>query len=182
MVSSYTANLAAFLTASKMSSPVNSAEDLAKQTKIKDGTYCCGSTRTFFRDSTIPTYKKLNAFMESTKPSVMTDGNKAGLDRVRKEEGSYAFFMEAASIEYNMQQYCDLRQLGGLLDSKGYGIALPKDSPYTHAISAGVLALQERGTLKLLKIRWWKKLRGGGTCSKITTGTSAQLSLAQLGG
>ena len=95
------------------------------------------------QDSTIPTYKKLNAFMESTKPSVMTDGNKAGLDRVRrilslniritvnvaftdsviafsvfsspswvqvrKEEGSYAFFMEAASIEYNMQQYCDLR-------------------------------------------------------------------------
>ena len=23
------------------------------------------------------------------------------------------------------------------------------------------MALQERGTLKLLKIRWWKKLRGG---------------------
>ena len=36
------------------------------------------------QDSTIPTYKKLNAFMESTKPSVMTDGNKAGLDRVRR--------------------------------------------------------------------------------------------------
>ena len=30
-------------------------------------------------------------------------------EKVRKEEGSYAFFMEAASIEYNMQQYCDLR-------------------------------------------------------------------------
>ena len=30
-------------------------------------------------------------------------------EQVRKEEGSYAFFMEAASIEYNMQQYCDLR-------------------------------------------------------------------------
>ena len=74
MVSSYTANLAgiytiipplqvairslfvaAFLTASKMSSPVNSAEDLAKQTKIKYGTYCCGSTRTFFRVSALIT-------------------------------------------------------------------------------------------------------------------------------
>ena len=43
--------VSAFLTASKMSSPVNSAEDLAKQTKIKYGTYCCGSTRTFFRVS-----------------------------------------------------------------------------------------------------------------------------------
>ena len=38
----------------------------------------------------------------------------------------YAFFMEAASIEYHIERYCDLKQLGGLLDSKGYGIALPK--------------------------------------------------------
>ena len=43
-----------------------------------------GLKKTLFQDSTIPTYKKLNAFMESTKPSVMTDGNKAGLDRVRR--------------------------------------------------------------------------------------------------
>ena len=48
-ISSYTANLAAFLTASKMATPVNNAEDLAKQTKIKYGTYCCGSTNGFFR-------------------------------------------------------------------------------------------------------------------------------------
>ena len=40
--------ISAFLTASKMASPVNSAEDLAKQTKIKYGTYCCGSTNAFF--------------------------------------------------------------------------------------------------------------------------------------
>ena len=39
----------AFLTNSKMSSPVNSAEDLSKQTKIKYGTYCCGSTNSFFK-------------------------------------------------------------------------------------------------------------------------------------
>ena len=25
-----------------------------------------------------------------------------------------------------MERYCELKQLGGLLDSKGYGIALPK--------------------------------------------------------
>merc|ERR1712130_640453 len=49
MMSSYTANLAAFLTANKMSSPVNGAEDLSKQTKIKYGTYCCGSTNAFFQ-------------------------------------------------------------------------------------------------------------------------------------
>jgi Ligand-gated ion channel len=49
LISSYTANLAAFLTAERMQSPIESAEDLAKQTEIKYGTVESGSTREFFR-------------------------------------------------------------------------------------------------------------------------------------
>ena len=117
----------------------------------------------FFQGSTIPTYQKMNAFMESAKPSVYTSGNAAGIDRVRKEDGLYAFFMEAAAIEYHiqvkirymqsysdrvltyhMQRKCDLRQLGGLLDSKGYAIAMPKNSPYSATISQGVIRLIEK--------------------------------------
>lgn len=182
MISSYTANLAAFLTAAKMDSPVNSAEDLAKQTKIKYGTYCCGSTNAFFQSSTIPTYQKLNAFMESAKPSVYTATNGAGIERVRKEDGMYAFFMEGASIEYNVERKCDLTQIGGLLDSKGYGVALPPGSPYTRAISAGILALQEKGILQKLKIKWWKEMHGGGQCVGGEGASSAQLGLPNLGG
>ena len=53
MISSYTANLAAFLTVERMESPVESAEDLAKQTKIKYGCLESGSTRAFFRVSSV---------------------------------------------------------------------------------------------------------------------------------
>ena len=56
------------------------------------------------------------------------------------------------------------------------------DSPYTAAISAGVLKLQEDGILKELKIKWWEKMRGGGSCKVAAGGGNAQLSLAQLGG
>lgn len=49
MISSYTANLAAFLTVERMDSPIESAEDLAKQTKIKYGALHGGSTASFFR-------------------------------------------------------------------------------------------------------------------------------------
>jgi len=181
MMSSYTANLAAFLTASKMSSPVNSAEDLAKQTKIKYGTYCCGSTNSFFKHSTIPTYQKLNAFMESAKPSVYTSGNSAGIDRVRKEDGLYAFFMEAAAIEYHIERKCDLKQLGGLLDSKGYGIALPKDSPYTAAISQGVIKLIETGEVKRIKERWWK-VTGDDSCHEQAGAGGDQMGVEALAG
>ena len=37
----------------------------------------------------------------------------------------YAFLMESTSLEYITERYCDLTQIGGLLDSKGYGIAMP---------------------------------------------------------
>ena len=47
-ISSYTANLAAFLTTERMITPIENADDLAKQTKIKYGTLGRGSTMTFF--------------------------------------------------------------------------------------------------------------------------------------
>lgn len=38
------------------------------------------------------------------------------------------------------------------------------DSPYRTAISGAVLKLQEEGKLHILKTRWWKEKRGGGSC------------------
>jgi len=51
IISSYTANLAAFLTVERMQSPIESAEDLAKQTEIKYGMVDSGTTREFFKAS-----------------------------------------------------------------------------------------------------------------------------------
>merc|ERR1711860_482570 len=74
-------------------------------------------------------------------------------------------------------------QIGGLLDSKGYGIALPPESPYTKTVSAGILALQEAGVLQKLKTRWWKHMHGGGQCAgEAGEDNSAQLGLPNLGG
>merc|ERR1712098_270528 len=123
--------------------------------------------------------------MENAKPSVFTkppDGNTKGIDRVIKQQGMYAFFMEAAAIEYWVQRKCELTQLGGLLDSKGYGIALPPGSPYTKVISEGVVKLQEQGVIEELKTKWWTKMRGGGTCEVGQAKASARLTLQHLGG
>lgn len=38
------------------------------------------------------------------------------------------------------------------------------DSPYRTAISGAILKLQEEGKLHMLKTRWWKEKRGGGSC------------------
>jgi len=49
IISSYTANLAAFLTVERMDAPIASADDLAKQTRIEYGAVRDGSTMTFFK-------------------------------------------------------------------------------------------------------------------------------------
>ena len=64
------------------------------------------------------------AFMSGDIKNFATS-NKAGKDRVHKDDGKYAFLMESTSVEYIVERECELTQIGGLLDSKGYGIALP---------------------------------------------------------
>lgn len=49
MISSYTANLAAFLTSEGLEEGIKDIKDLPKQTKVTYGTIDSGSTREFFR-------------------------------------------------------------------------------------------------------------------------------------
>lgn len=74
--------------------------------------------------------------MESARPSVFTSSNMEGVDRVVKGKGAYAFLMESTSIEYVIERNCELTQVGGMLDSKGYGIAMPP-SEYTYVLYIG---------------------------------------------
>lgn len=57
--------------------------------------------------------------------TVHTKSNDEGVARVKKENGNYAFMMESVPMEYRTNRDCELMQVGDLLDSKGYGIALP---------------------------------------------------------
>ncbi|XP_049802382.1 glutamate receptor ionotropic, kainate 2-like isoform X1 [Schistocerca nitens] len=182
MIASYTANLAAFLTNSKLDAPIEGVEDLAKQTKIKYGTYGGGSTAGFFKNSNDSLYQRMWLVMKQARPDVFTADNQEGVERVKKEKGNYAFFMESTSIEYQTALNCDLRKIGGLLDSKGYGIALPRDSPFRTAVSGAVLQLQERGNLSALKTRWWKAPEGKECPSDVNTVDSAELGILNVGG
>lgn len=183
MISSYTANLAAFLTVEKVVYPIERAEDLYKHPMhIKYGCVESGSTGTFFQNS-----KPHSTFKKMYEEMVFVESNDQGKAEV--EKGNYAFFMESASIEYTIERNCNLTQIGGLLDSKGYGIAWAKNSTrkrdYRTKLSEGILSLQESGILEVLKNRWWKEKRGGGACD-IDDGQGGEgvkeLTLANVGG
>ncbi|XP_015514437.2 glutamate receptor ionotropic, kainate 2 [Neodiprion lecontei] len=157
MTSSYTANLAAFLTAGKMGDSITSAEDLATQSSIKYGVVDGGSTSMFFKNSSNSVYQRMWAAMMEARPSVFTKDNAEGVKRVLGEDSKYAFIMESTSIEYHVARSCKLEQIGGFLDNKGYGIAMPLNSPYRTLFSEAVLKLQEQGVLQKLKDKWWKE-------------------------
>uniref|UniRef100_A0A061QLK3 Putative glutamate receptor n=1 Tax=Cupiennius salei TaxID=6928 RepID=A0A061QLK3_CUPSA len=183
MISSYTANLAAFLTVEKLVSPIESAEDLASQEKIKYGCVESGSTRVFFQNSNITTYQKMFKFMQKHSSEVYVSNNNAGISKVK--DGNYAYLMEATTIEYNTERECNLTQIGGLLDSKGYGIAVRKGNSKLRAwLSGGILQLQEEGKLHTFKERWWKEKKGGGRCSDASksSGSVNELGLGNVGG
>ncbi|CAF3618281.1 unnamed protein product [Adineta steineri] len=177
LISSYTANLAAFLTVEKLVNPIESAEDLAKQSKIKYGVVNGGSTEQFFRESSIPTYQTMWKYMKNN-PDIFVKKNQDGIDRVKAE--SYAFLMESTSIEYTVQRECNLTQIGGLLDNKGYGIGLPEGSPYRERFSEIILDLQEKGIIQKSYNKWWK---GKGTCSSEKKDSKANpLGVTNVGG
>ncbi|XP_054002683.1 glutamate receptor ionotropic, kainate 2 isoform X5 [Hylaeus anthracinus] len=181
IISSYTANLAAFLTVERMITPIENAEDLAGQTDISYGTLESGSTMTFFRDSMIETYKKMWRFMENKKPSVFVPTYEEGIQRVH--QGDYAFLMESTMLDYIVQRDCNLTQIGGLLDSKGYGIATPMGSPWRDKISLAILELQEKGEIQILYDKWWKS--PGDTCMRTEKGKESKansLGVANIGG
>lgn len=100
--------------------------------------------------------------MESKKPPVFVSSYEEGIQRVL--QGNYAFLMESTMLDYAVQRDCNLTQIGGLLDSKGYGIATPKGSPWRDKISLAILELQEKGVIQILYDKWWKNT--GDVCNR----------------
>jgi ionotropic glutamate receptor len=185
MTSSYTANLAAFLTMERLEPSIESAEALSKQTKIKYGTVEGGATQAFFRESNYSTFQRMWTSMIQARPSVFEKNNADGVKRVQTTKNRmYAFLMESSQIEYEIETKCDLKQVGNWLDSKGYGIAMPIDYPYRSAINTAILKLQEDSKLIELKDKWWKKMRDEPSCPSIRSSekSSSEVALANVGG
>ncbi|XP_071324869.1 glutamate receptor ionotropic, kainate 3 isoform X1 [Trachinotus anak] len=176
IISSYTANLAAFLTVERMDSPVDSADDIAKQTKIEYGVVKDGATMSFFKKSKVSTFEKMWAFMSSRPSTSLVKSIEDGIQRVLKSD--YALIMESTTIDYITKRNCNLTQVGGLIDSKGYGIGTPLGSPYRDKISIAILSILEDGRLHMLKEKWWS----GSSCLDGERRETGPMGIQNLGG
>ncbi|KAL7981571.1 hypothetical protein Chor_005659, partial [Crotalus horridus] len=152
IISSYTANLAAFLTVQRMDVPIESVDDLADQTAIEYGTIHGGSSMTFFQNSRYQTYQRMWNYMYSKQPSVFVKSTEEGIARVLNS--NYAFLLESTMNEYYRQRNCNLTQ--DLSPKKELG------SAFRDEFDLAILQLQETNRLEILKRKWWE----GGQCPK----------------
>ena len=147
VLSSYTANLAAFLTVTRMDSPIGNFDDLANQDKIQYGTVMDTSIMDFIRDKArsqqSPNDKYHRLYMMINKESNQIRSLQEGLDRVKSSnsKSNFAFLWDVAVIQHEIirDENCSLTSTPDSISGKGYGIALRQGSDHTEFFSLGIL-------------------------------------------
>ena len=61
--------------------------------------------------------------MSSKPSSSLVKSIEEGIQRVLRSD--YALLMESTTIDYITRRNCNLTQVGGIIDSKGYGVGTP---------------------------------------------------------
>ncbi|NXV54984.1 GRIK5 protein, partial [Molothrus ater] len=128
------------------------------------------------QNSRYQTYQRMWNYMHSKQPSVFVKSTEEGIARVLNSK--YAFLLESTMNEYHRRHNCNLTQIGGLLDTKGYGIGMPLGSPFRDEITLAILQLQENNRLEILKRKWWE----GGHCPKEEDHRAKGLGMENIGG
>uniref|UniRef100_A0A8C8F538 Glutamate receptor n=1 Tax=Oncorhynchus tshawytscha TaxID=74940 RepID=A0A8C8F538_ONCTS len=160
--SSYTANLAAYLTVSRMDNAVRTFQDLSKQMDLAYGTVRDSAVYEYFRAKGTNALEQDSTFAELWRTINKNNGHEHSVsspsEGIRKVN-SFAFLWDMAVVEYAAltDDDCTLTVTGNSMSSKGYGLALQHGSPYRDLFSQKILDLQEKGDLDILKQKWWPR-------------------------
>ncbi|KAH8278044.1 hypothetical protein KR026_006912 [Drosophila bipectinata] len=182
IANSYTANLAAFLTNSKMEGSIGSLKDLSGQKKVKFGTIYGGSTYNLLAESNETVYRLAFTQMNNDDPSAYTKDNGEGVHRVQRNRGNYMFLMETTTLEYHKELHCNLRSVGEKFGEKHYAIAVPFGAEYRSSLSEAILKLSERGKLYDFKQRWWKNNKGEKCEEEVDPSATPDMNFEELRG
>uniref|UniRef100_A0A672NB84 Glutamate receptor n=1 Tax=Sinocyclocheilus grahami TaxID=75366 RepID=A0A672NB84_SINGR len=134
--SSYTANLAAYLTVSRMDNAVRTFQDLSKQTELSYGTVRDSAVFEYFRVKGTNPLEQDSTFAELWRTINKNQGQDnsvtspaEGIRKVKRDP--YAFLWDMAVLEYAAltDDDCTLVVTGNSMSSKGYGLALQHGMP-----------------------------------------------------
>ena len=147
IITSYTANLTAFLTVKNINPPISNIHELATQSKVKFGTVRNSGVENFFKYTTVEPYRIMWEQMILFNSNV--NSSEQGVELVR--QGDYAFIWDSSVTSYVAENNCDLTTIGPAFDHKGFGIALPPGAAYRDDISFAILKLIDAGFISELQ-------------------------------
>ncbi|XP_071339276.1 glutamate receptor ionotropic, delta-2 isoform X6 [Trachinotus anak] len=164
VISSYTANLAAFLTITRIENSIQSLQDLSKQTELPYGTVLDSAVYDQVRSKAMNPFERDPMYSQMWRMINRTGGgdnnveeSKEGIRKVKY--GRFGFVWDAAVLEYvaNNDEDCSFYTVSNSAPDRGYGIAMQHGSPYRDIFSQRILELQQNGDMDILKLKWWPK-------------------------
>ncbi|XP_064555995.1 uncharacterized protein Ir8a [Drosophila montana] len=184
MLATFTANLAAFLTVERMQTPVQSLEQLARQSRINYTVVKDSDTHHFFmnmkfaEDTLYRLWKELalNASRDFRKfriwdypikeqyghillainSSKPVQNATEGFEIVDAHiNADYAFIHDSAEIKYEVTRNCNLTEVGEVFAEQPYAVATQQGSHLGDELSYAILELQKERFFEQLKAKYW---------------------------
>nr|QKN21273.1 ionotropic receptor [Bactrocera dorsalis] len=188
MLATFTANLAAFLTVERMQTPVQSLEQLARQSRINYTVVEGSSTHQYFinmkfaEDTLYRMWKELTlnvtedfqryriwdypikeqygTILLAINGSEPVKNAKEGFRKVNEHENAdFAFIHDSSEIKYELTRNCNLTEVGEVFAEQPYAIAIQQGSHFADELSYALLELQKDRFFEDLKAKYWNMSR-----------------------
>ena len=135
---------------------IKTVTDLIDQSEIKYGTLNTGLLLWSFRNTNDSALKLIYRKMTRFYPSVFTETNEEGIQRVRDEK--FAYILPNAIGEYISQKSpCDLTTVDKFLLNRGFGLIVEKNSPLLTILNNALQKLKDNGFIDRIYYKWWTK-------------------------
>ncbi|KAK9885912.1 hypothetical protein WA026_013786 [Henosepilachna vigintioctopunctata] len=195
MLATFTANLAAFLTVERMQTPVQSLEQLSRQSRINYTVIEGSETHKYFinmkhaEDTIYRMWKELtlNASPDDQRYRVwdypikeqwghiltaINDSNPVpnaseGFRLVTEHiDGDFAFIHDSSEIKYAVSKNCNFTEVGDIFAEKPYAVAVQQGSHMQDDISRAILTLQTDRFFEDLQAKYWNHSAKGDCANK----------------
>ncbi|XP_036139677.1 ionotropic receptor 25a isoform X3 [Monomorium pharaonis] len=186
MLATFTANLAAFLTVERMQSPVQSLEQLARQSRINYTVLANSSAHQYFKNMKNAEDKLYTVWKEITLNSTSDQveyrvwdypikeqyghilqaitqvgpvkTTEEGFKKViESENAEFAFIHDSSEIKYEVTKNCNLTEVGDVFAEQPYAIAVQQGSHLQEEISRKILDLQKDRYFETLAAKYWNQ-------------------------
>ncbi|BFZ15989.1 hypothetical protein BsWGS_19028 [Bradybaena similaris] len=154
-VSTYTANMAAFLTKQNFAETVDSFEALRADESIGVSTVKNTATMDFLKKGKTTVYEAL--YKRAEKSNGLVVNATMGIRLVA--EGKYAFIYDYLINEDAEKTDCRVMSAAPPILLQEHGIGMKAGAPFKSAINIALLKLKEEGFMSKLKKKWWDDKR-----------------------